>query len=317
MKRRAVVVALIPLWLLAASACTAQPTEEELAAIAQMRSDLGALQSEIRSAEEKNAKYAGGLVKALIELRLETLKNTEALMKERILALESGARIEITVPGTEPDPDLAKQLAEEVEEQERKLEMARQEAARYSGGLVAAMKSSTVATSEQTLAMLNQRRLAAKYGLHIATVQTPADSGSSSTVLPSRNSTGVAESDAGSQIVEVRLLRKQFTKQKYQEYIFFDLEFTASGLDKPARAIKGVLHLQDLFGEAKMNIGWTIEEPVQPLQTVVEKGTGFEYNQFKDAHQWVRSTELEDMTASMTVRSILYQDGTRVDIDGN
>ena len=62
-----------------------------------------------------------------------------------------------------------------------------------------------------------------------------------------------------------------------------------------------------------MRLNWTIDEPPQPGETIVEKGSGFEYNQFLDPHRWVRATDIEDMTASFTVESILYQDGTRLD----
>jgi hypothetical protein len=64
-----------------------------------------------------------------------------------------------------------------------------------------------------------------------------------------------------------------------------------------------------------MRVGWTIDDPIGPGDKDVEKGTGFEYNQFKDSHQWVRSTDLADMTASFTVASILYEDGTRLDLE--
>ena len=111
----------------------------------------------------------------------------------------------------------------------------------------------------------------------------------------------------------MKLLSKRFAEQNYQEFIWFDIEFTANGLDKPARAIKGILNLQDLFGEPKMRFNWTIDEPIKQGETIVERGTGFKYNQFIDSHQWVRATDLENMTASFAVKSILYQDGSRRD----
>lgn len=298
-------------------ACSGKPSEEDLAQIAKLNSELEELETDIRLAEEKNLRFSGGLVKALVEARLETLLNTRALLQQRIHALEGGADIDVSAPGSSPDQELADQIAEEIASQEQKLKEAKAESDRYSGGLVKAMKEATVATNEQTLAMLNHRFLAAKYGLPSVSVDSaqapePADMGS----LAESGAIGSSgdDPDVADEIVTVRLIKKRFAKQNYQDYIFFDIEFTAEGLDKPARAIKGVLRLQDLFGEPRMNIGWTIEDPVAPGQTVIEKGTGFEFNQFMDDHQWVRSTELRNMTASMTVRSILYQDGTRRDL---
>ena len=43
-----------------------------------------------------------------------------------------------------------------------------------------------------------------------------------------------------------------------------DGEYIAEGLDKPARSIKGVFRVQDLFGETKGPIKWTITQPMSP-----------------------------------------------------
>jgi hypothetical protein len=85
--------------------------------------------------------------------------------------------------------------------------------------------------------------------------------------------------------------------------------------DKPARAIKGVLHLQDLFGESKMKLNWSIDKQLEPGAIITEKGTGFKFNQFMSEHQWVRATDVDNMTVRFTVQSILYIDGTRKDIE--
>ncbi len=304
------------LCMLFSQACSAELSEEELEAVRDLNSELEGLRSEISGAEEKDSRLAGGLVKALVGARLEVLKNTEALVQQRIHAIESGAKITVSVPATEPNQELASELAGEVKAQEVKLEEARQEAARYSGGLVAAMKSAAVATAEQTLAMLEQRLLVAKYGLAMMPPAQASDDASPLTATAPTAPSGATDpgaSDVANEVITVRLLKKRYTEQDYQDYIFFDIEFSAGGLDKPTRAIKGVLHFQDLFGEKKMSVGWTLDKPMSPEQTTVEKGTGFKYNQFTDSHQWVRNTEIENMTASFTVRNILYQDGTRME----
>lgn len=311
-----------PLYLLmvaALSSClSAAPSAEDLQKIESLRAELVELDAEISDAEQKNARLAGGLVKALVEARIEILRTTHALVQQRIHALESGAKITFEVAGAKPDAELAERLSREMEDQLSKLEAARQEADRYSGGLVSAMKQATVATQEQTLAMLHQRLLAAKYGLPTALPSSTAKTSESQGSISSDNRSqpgGIAKTPAAAkEMINVRLLKKQFSKQDYQDYIFFDIEFTAIGLEKPARAIKGVLNLQDLFGEAKMKLNWTIDEPLSPNQKAVAQGTGFKYNQFIDEHHWVLTTDLEDMTASFTVKSILYADGSRRDL---
>ena len=299
------------------TACAAQPSPQDLKVIEGLRGELASVKQEITEAEKKDSTLAGGLVKALVETRLEILKTTEALIQQRVQAIEAGAKIEVTIQGSKPDSKLAQELEAEITKQKEQLEEARRDAARYSGGLVGAMKSATVATAEQTLAMLQQRYLAAKYGLPGVVPRLPSPAAEAETAAVSRGSDQSAapsKSGVAEKIIGVRLLSKRFAEQEFQDYIFFDVEFTATGLDKPARAIKGVLHLQDLFGEPRMNIGWTIDMPLAPGQSVVEKGTGFKFNQFIESHQWARSTKLENMTASMTVTSVLYQDGTRLDL---
>lgn len=141
----------------------------------------------------------------------------------------------------------------------------------------------------------------------------------SQTSTPARNAPGTGspnrERHEGDGIIVARLLRKKFSHQGYEDYVFFDIEFTARGLDRPARAIKGVLLLQDLFGETHLPLNWTIDHPLSPGEIFVEKGSGFKFNQFIEKHQWARNTEMENMRAIFRVTSILYADGSRKDID--
>ena len=97
--------------------------------------------------------------------------------------------------------------------------------------------------------------------------------------------------------------------------VITNLELAATGLDKPARAIKGRVLFNDLFGETRFRLGWTINEPMNPGQVIRTSGEGFEYNQFKDDHQWVVSTAAKDLRVVYEVTSILYADGTRRDLE--
>lgn len=291
--------------------CSAGPSPEEQENIAELKSELELLQDEVSTAEAKSSQYEGGLIQALVEARIEVLKTTEALIEQRIHALESGARIDVELVKTEPDTELVGQLSQDIDSTKEKLERAREEA-KGSGGLLGAMKQTSVATQEQTLAMLQQQYLRAKYGLPQINVDK------SKTLQPAGNDRGYSARLAGtkgieSEIVEIKLLQKRFAELDYEEYIWFNIQFKAVGLDKPARAIKGILNLQDLFGETKVRLNWTIDEPINPGDTYVENGSGFEYNQFIDTHQWVRTTDLQNMTASFIVTSIIYQDGSRKD----
>ncbi len=287
------------------------PTPEQLAMLPALRVDLEDIRKRIAQAEVEDQKYSGGLIKALIQSRIAVMRITDALVEQRIKSIETGARMIIETPSTKPDPAVVVSLDGEASAQRLKIEQARVDSDRYSGGLIKAQKESTIATMENTLAMLEQKALISKYGLGLPTAAATSPSTVVATqfnvkAVPSQKVTrNVLPQD---EILKVRLLSKRFTEQKYQKYIFFDIEFSAEKLSKPARAIKGTLTLNDLFGERIMGIGWTIDRPTNPGESLTESGQGFQYNQFMEKHKWVNTTDLSNMTATFTVESILYQD---------
>lgn len=315
MTRTIFTVALVAMFVVAG--CSRSLTPEEQAQAQALRLELDATKKEVLAAEALNAQYAGGVIKTLVALRLEILKINEALIQQRIHAIESGAKVTIETLATKSDPERAKQLEAEMTTQGAKVAEAEAKARTYSGGLVGVMAHMSAVTEQNSLAMLRQQYLIAKYGLALASAAgTPAATTADVPKAPAEtHPTVAAEQDVREQIFEVTLLKKQYAKPEYQDYIYFDAQFVAKGLDKPTRAIKGVLRLTDLFGEQKFALKWTIDKPIAPGATYTEKGSGFEYNQFNDAHQWVRATERENMKAVFRVDSIIYADGTTRDFE--
>lgn len=301
-------------FILFVSACSVGLSPEEQAQLQALKTDLEATKHEISTAEKKSDQFSGGAIKVLASLRTEILKTNEALIQQRIHAIESGAKITIQVSATSPDLDRAAILESELLKQEQKLEEALNKASSYSGGLVGAMAKMAVATEENTLALLRQQYLVAKHGLTSfspsITVSAESPSGSFENIADVSKNDISTEKTLKFEIIEATLLRKHFDKQKYEEFISFDIKFDAIGLDKPARAIKGAFILTDLFNEEKFAIGWTIDTPISPSDSYTEKGSGFKYNQFRDTHQWVLTTEPSNMKVKFRVDSILYEDGT-------
>lgn len=304
--------------------CTRSLSPEEQAQVQALRTELEATKKEVTAAEAQKAQYSGGFVKALIAIRLELIKTNEALIQQRIHTIESGAKVTIETVETKADAERAGQLEAELGKQEVKVSEAEAKANLYSGGLVGAMAVMGAATERNSLAMLRQQYLIAKYGLALLPQVPPTVVASG----PGAEATAMAGATAGAgpvaagaheelreQILDVTLLRKQYAKQDYQDYVFFDVAFDAKGLDKPARAIKGVLRFTDLFGEQKFALKWTIEKPITPGATYTEKGSGFKYNQFTDSHQWVRSSATENIKVRFRVDNILYEDGTTRSFD--
>ena len=146
-------------------------TPEQKQEVASLRSELAKAEQEIVEAKSQQGQYTGGLIRNLITARLEVLGTNKALLEQRINAIESGAKIEISVSGVKPNPEAAAALKTEIETLDTQIADAKKDASQYSGGLLQALKLSAIATQEQTRAMLQQRYLSATYGL--AEVKVP------------------------------------------------------------------------------------------------------------------------------------------------
>lgn len=291
-----------------ASAATVPPSPN----MSTLQEESTTISKQIEQAQSESEKYSGGLIKTLIDSRIATLKLTKALVDQRITAIKTGAKLKIEAPATPAQPDEAAALAKEIESIDQRIEKTQQNADQYSGGLIKAQLLSTIATMQETRALTEQRMLAAKYGL--GRPQASGDRNTDVNVKPaSEQKASKAKPQASEQIISVTLLNKVFSEKKYGHGIYFDLKFTASNLDKPARAIKGSLLINDLFGETIMAIKWPLNDPIAPNESKTETGTGFDYNQFMSEHQRIRDTSLENLRASFRVDSILYEDGTRQD----
>lgn len=120
---------------------------------------------------------------------------------------------------------------------------------------------------------------------------------------------------ANKSVFEVKVTNKRFDEGAYEDSIWWDTTYTAVGLEKSARAVKGTLVFADLFGEPKFRVNVTVDEEISAGGVLQTNGVGIDYNQFKASHKWLRSTDLEDMTIWYEVDSILYADGTRVTLD--
>ena len=162
--KKSLVACVISATLLVGCGPTALSPEEKQQ-VNNLKSELSQTESDITSSREQDALYTGGLIKSLVKAKLEILETNKALLQQRINAIESGAKINVTVNGATPNPNEEKSLNNEIERLRVDISTAKSDAAQYSGGLVLAMKLSAIATQEQTLAMLQQKYLTAKYGL--------------------------------------------------------------------------------------------------------------------------------------------------------
>ena len=140
-------------------------TPEQKQQVDGLKVELSQVVSDISDAKSEDQKYSSGLIKGLIKTRLEVLETNKALLQQRINAIESGAKIETVISAVKPDLNSAASILKDIDGLKVEIDSAKKDASQYSGGLVLAMKAAAIATQEQTLALLQQRYLSAKYGL--------------------------------------------------------------------------------------------------------------------------------------------------------
>ncbi len=140
-------------------------TPEEKHQVESLTLELKSTVDDIAYSKEQESKYSGGLIKSLIVAKLQVLETNKALIQQRINSIESGVKVDVVVKGLNPDLALADSIKNEIDSLKAEIVNSKNEASQYGGGLILALKTSALATQEQTLAMLEQKYLSAKYGL--------------------------------------------------------------------------------------------------------------------------------------------------------
>jgi hypothetical protein len=140
----------------------AQPSTEAL------DSDLAEIRAQIKAADEEDSKYQGGLIKALVLIRREILRTTEAMLEQkrasflRRIALNYIVNGKPIVPATD---ERLRGIAADLDRANASVSKHLAEAEHYSGGLIQGMSLMAVATDRLTLAQLNLAYYQAKYGM--------------------------------------------------------------------------------------------------------------------------------------------------------
>ncbi len=159
--------------------------------VAALETEIAALEREIAAAEAAEANYTGGVLGVVAALNTETLRLTQSILMARKAAQEAGAPIEITVPGVQPDPELASNILADIQTQQVLVDAARDEALQ-SSGLVAAMAMTRYETERLSLAQLRQAWYRAEYGIAFPGIAGPAPTA----LQPAVNSASGADADA-------------------------------------------------------------------------------------------------------------------------
>ena len=133
-----------------------------------LNSDLALVRTQIEDAHRQDETFSGGAIKALIQLRLNTLQQTEALLEQKKSSLLRRVWMNYTVDGhsiavaSKSDLDA---VSVDIKTAEEKLKLSTLKAEQYSGGLIQGLAAMTVETDRMSVAQLWLKFYSAKHGL--------------------------------------------------------------------------------------------------------------------------------------------------------
>jgi hypothetical protein len=277
-----------------------------------IKNEISKLEQTIVKAKADSAKYAGGLVKALLDSRIEIYEHTKAMLEQRLAAGNNRIALKYTMDGKEyvPPADKAKivlDLENEASSVTKEIEAAQKDADRYSGGLVLAMKLSTVATLQQQFAMIEMKRSALVFDIPLyafwGKVAPPVS------VQQKEQPKGTpAEIDG---MFDVKLTGKHVFEANYSDHLGFDFAFS-NHTDKDIKAVKGIAYFTDLFDIEFHKISFTMEKAVPAGKSINNSDYSIDLNKFDEKDNRLRSIGMDNLKFRFKVLSIIFKDGSIV-----
>ncbi|MBK1795474.1 hypothetical protein JHL21_13305 [Devosia sp. WQ 349] len=143
----------------------------------QVNADLAAVHSEIARAEADRTAVSGGAIENLFTARIEILRTTAAMLEQKRSSMLRRIDLAYTVDGERaaPNSEAVASIEREIKVASAERDRMQAEAARYSGGLIQTMALLNAATTEVSIAQLNQARLAEQYGFYFRFSVEPAE----------------------------------------------------------------------------------------------------------------------------------------------
>jgi hypothetical protein len=130
--------------------------------------DRTALATEISTTQAESEKYAPGLLKSLIEVRLAITRNTLAMLDQKRASFIRRIALNYRLDGR-PVHDASDQelnnILEELAQAEKKVASSRLDAARYTGGLLQAMALMKAEADDLSVSQLRLKFYSAKHGI--------------------------------------------------------------------------------------------------------------------------------------------------------
>src|SRR5262249_8715993 len=121
--------------------------------------------------------YSGGLIRSQIALRLSILETTRAMLQQKQKSWLRRISLQYPLAGSPTACASASQLGgidSEIAAAKDRIDDARREASRYSGGIVLSLIEAGRAQDQLTLASLEPAKVAARYGIPFVTPRDTA-----------------------------------------------------------------------------------------------------------------------------------------------
>lgn len=122
-----------------------------------------------------------------------------------------------------------------------------------------------------------------------------------------------AKQEEFAKLITVAVVNKKNVMQEYgRRFVALDVAFENKS-DKDIAGVKGVLKITDMFDDKIVNLRWSNDKGVKAKQTMVERGSGMDINQFMDEHMKLWNADFEKLKSTFEVSTIVFKDGTKID----
>lgn len=113
-------------------------------------------------------------------------------------------------------------------------------------------------------------------------------------------------------LVSVVVISKRNVDGEFgRKAVVFEIGYENKGA-KDIEGIKGVLHVNDIFGDSITNINWSYDDGITAGSSEVERGSGVDINQFIDRDMKLWNTDFGKMKTNFEVSTIVFKDGTAI-----
>jgi len=282
-----------------------------------LQNEIATLNQKIKETRNESEKYAGGLIKVLLDSRIQIFEHTKAMLEQRLAAGNYKVKINYTFEGKEYIPQVNKdEVLENLESEAlrvtQEMKSTQKEADQYTGGLIRVMKLSTVATCQQQLAMLDMKRCALIYDIPLFAFEGGSASSAMESTTSSSSTELIEESHAQiDSMFEAKLTGKHVFEANYSDHLGFNL-LLVNHTKKDIKAVQGIMIFTDLFDIEILRIRMTIEKNVSAGQTVKNNDYSMELNQFKSEHHRLKTIDIKNLKAWLEVHGIIFKDGSTV-----